>query len=99
MVAADEHRPHAMRAVGAKPLDDLGRSGTAVDEIAEKDNDIVGPIPALDVGLDPRQRIVDQIQPAMNVADRIDAIARRHARLAGAAVLGKETTKQDHGLS
>ena len=94
MVAAEKDGPHRVPAIGTQAFDNLCRGRPAVDQVAEKHNDVLGRRARIDVSLDLRQHIVEQIEPAVNVADRIDAVAVRHARLARAAVLGKQAAKE-----
>ncbi len=68
------------RRFGQQPLDDMCRLRAAINEIAEHDQmNRIGRVAAAFVG-DPRKQRVEQVETAVNVADRIDARARRHLR-------------------
>ena len=67
--------------------DDAGAVGTAIDQVTQQNDMLFGRLSAGMVEPDLFQQVVEQIEPAMHVADRIDAHAIRNCRSAFARVL------------
>ena len=74
-------------------VDDSAAVGTAVDEVAEEDQPGLGrPAPRI-VLLDPGEQVDEEVEPAVDVADRIGAAARRAASAPGRPALRKQATQ------
>ena len=79
VIAHQEAGVHSRRRRRHQPLDDAARIGAPVDEVAEEDiSGARAAAPGAVVGGDAREQSVEQIEPAVNVADRIDADPVRH---------------------
>src|SRR5438309_3162848 len=85
MVAGEEDGADMLRPPFAQPLDHPRRRGAAVDEIAQEDDPRLARWARRDVLFDPCQQVVEQVEPAVYVADRIRAGARLAARHLAAA--------------
>src|SRR5690349_12504365 len=71
MIAEDEERPDIRMIVGTEPLDDLRRVGTAIDQVADEDQQYLLRRTVLQVMLDLRQELVEQIETPMHIAHGI----------------------------
>ena len=71
MIAGEEFNPDAKRSINAQPLDDLGRLGTAIDQIAEEDDGHFGRTASGNVGFDHRDQRAEQIVMPVDVADGV----------------------------
>src|SRR5882724_2442960 len=65
-----------------QPIDGPARGRAAIDIIAQKDIDRPARWASGDIGIDPGQKFLEQIEAAMNIADRIDPQIRRGQRAA-----------------
>ena len=63
------------RLIGAQPLDHLRRARAAIDQVADEDEQGLARRAALKLGVDLGEQILEQIEPAVDVADGIGAIA------------------------
>jgi hypothetical protein len=70
-------------AVGSKPLYDLRRIGSAIDEVADEDDENLACLAAGDVGLDLLEKLLEKVETAVNIAHDIGSPSAR----AGAAAL------------
>src|SRR5687768_7070365 len=83
LVIARQHTDRSAPAPVARRLDNTRAVGSAVDEVAEQDHRGLGRTAAEVVGLDRRDHVLEQIEPAVDVADRIDPLAFGHRGAAG----------------
>ena len=81
VIAEEEDRPNAGTTVRAQPLDDLGRVRAAVDEVSNEDQQGLRGGPSLKLGMNLRQQILKEVEPAMDVPHDIGPIARAHLRI------------------
>ena len=80
MIAEEEDRFDAGRRIGAQPLDHLRRMRPAVDQVAEEHEQDFSSRTLRPVALDLCQQLFEQIEPAVDVADDIGAVAlARHS--------------------
>jgi hypothetical protein len=83
VVAGEVHQASPGRPIGPKPFDNLGGFRTAIDQVAEEDDDPLRRSAGTGVGLHLLQQISQQIVAAMDVADRVQPESRRdHCRAA-----------------
>ena len=75
MIAGDERGLDARAGVGAQALDNLVRGRTAVDQVAEKDEQRAGWPARIIIAFDIGQQAVEQVDAAVDVADGIAAPA------------------------
>ena len=95
MIAHDENRLGEGGMISAQAFDDSGRRRAAVDQVAEKNDARLGLAPSAVVGLDPLQHSFEQIEPAVNVPDRIGAMPIRASLL---TAVSKEGPAPDHSI-
>ena len=69
-----------MATIGAKPLDHLRRTWTAIDQIADEHQQGLARRPAFELRVDLLQKRVEQVEPAVDIADDIGAVAARAGR-------------------
>lgn len=83
MVAGKEDSARARGDEVTQSLDHFGRSWAPIDQIAQKhDHGLDGMSPAAIV-VDPLDELAEQIVASVNVADRIDELARSEPRRRG----------------
>ena len=87
MVAAQRAERGEARIACHRPAHDARRIRAAIDQIAEQQDVGAGGGVLLVVGVDQVEQQVEQVEPAVHVPDRVDALARRDSGLgcAGAA--------------
>ncbi len=79
--------------IAPEPLDDLSRLRSAIDQVAEEDDAGARLATGAVVGLDPEQKLVEQIKPSMDVADRVGAMPTRGR---GPATTSDKASAPDH---
>lgn len=89
MIATEEDRLGINRIVRAQPLDDLGGRRSAVDQVAKKYDEVARWTPPRNVAFNLAEQLFQQVEPAMDVADRIDPVPGRNARLPRCSSLWK----------
>lgn len=92
MVAGKAARVWASCAQGADPLDNAGRIRPAIDQIAEEDEPGGGGATRSVVRSDLFQQPIEKIEPAMNIADGIDAAPLGQSRLDRFGTAAREQT-------
>lgn len=80
MISGDEVRLYFIMAICAHALDHASRIRAAVDEISQHDEHVPSRRPPRDIRFDLRQQPIQQVQPPMDVADRIGSIPLRGSR-------------------
>src|SRR6187399_922107 len=83
MIAGEEIGLQPAVTVGAKPFDHAPGVRSAVDQVAQEDQQRLASGTALSVLFNHREDLVEQIEPAMDIADRIGPKTTRSARLRG----------------
>ena len=71
MVPKDENRPDPGAAVGAQPLDHLGGAGSTIDQVADEHQQGLGSRPVLQLGMNLREKVLEQVEAPMDVAHDI----------------------------
>ena len=84
VIAGEQRAPRRSRLPGARPRDHAGAVGTAVDQVAEQAPRWFGRRRARIVALDRVDQRLEQIEPAVDVADRVPARARAGTAGSGA---------------
>jgi hypothetical protein len=93
VIAFQEHVAGEGRRPVDEQVDDSAAVGPAVDEVAQEDQPGLGrPAPRI-VRLDPGEEIDEQVEPSVDVADRIGAAARRAASAPGCPALRKQAAQ------
>ena len=77
MIAEQEYGLNAVAAIGPQPRDHLSRAGSAIDQIAEEDEQDLAPRPSGDLAVDLGQQPFEQVEPAVDVAHDICAKTSR----------------------
>lgn len=93
VIAYDEDRSNLLMPVGAQALDHLRAAGSPIDEVAEKDEQSLPRWPLDDITIYVRQKLIQQIQPTMDVADHVGALVARPGRNGVAAPHEVEDTQ------
>ncbi len=75
MVACQEISETAIHPKGPQALHDLARTRAPVDQVAEEHQRRPAGRPGVQVGLDRTQQPVKQVNPAVNVPDRVSTLA------------------------
>jgi hypothetical protein len=65
----------AAAAIGAKPLNDLGRIGTAVDEIAKKNQEAFRGRLSVELSVDLGKQLLQEVEAAVNVANDVCTVS------------------------
>ena len=73
VIAHQEYRVERRIIEPSQPRDDPLRIGTTIDHVAEQDEKFARAGPGLAIGRDLFEQCVEQVEPAMHVADRIRA--------------------------
>ena len=77
VITEEEDGGEAGVAIGSKPLDHLRRMGPAIDQVANEDQRRATRRPLGEVGLDRRQQLIEEIEPAVDITDDIAAVPAR----------------------
>ena len=75
VIAEQEDGPDSFAAIGPQPLDHLGRARAAVDEVADEDEQGVARRAMLQLGMNFREQLLQQVEAAVDVADGIGPVA------------------------
>src|SRR3546814_6727394 len=91
-----EDRSGRCGAVDAQALDHACGIGAAVDEIAEKHDECLASVQRCHVRFDPAKQDVEEVEPAVHVADRISARAGLAAHGRRRLLLSKYLPEEKH---
>src|SRR5258705_1383875 len=80
MVAEQEDRPDPVVPVGPEALDHLRRARPTIDQIAKEYDERLGRTPRVQIAMNLVEQLVEQVEPAVDVADDIGALATGTAR-------------------
>ena len=97
MVAEEEDGLHPVAPIAAQPLDHLGGAGPAIDEVADEHQQGLGRRPVLEIGMDLGEKMLEKVDAAVDVPDRIGPIATGAGRALFAS--RREVEHQDPGLA
>jgi hypothetical protein len=74
MVAEEKYRANSIDGEAAQPIEHLGRMRPTIDEVAKEDEQSLPSGPLTSIPVDIREELVEQIEPAVHVADRVRAV-------------------------
>ena len=80
MIAGKEDRAHAGRGKIAQPLDHLSRIWAPIYEVAQEHDHGLDGMSLEAIVVDPLDEVAEQIVASMNIADRINELARSEPR-------------------